>query len=188
MSAVFTPTPAKISLERFHKMAEAGIFGEDDRIELIDGEMLTMAPIGGPHMTMVNRLNALLVRAVGDRAVVSIQNPVALPPDSEPQPDVVVLQPSAGALSAGVPGPADVLLIIEVADSTLRYDRGVKLPLYARHGISEVWIVDLQSKRIEIFRGPGPGGYAHRRELGPHEAAMLLALPDVTVEWDRLFA
>lgn len=188
MSAVFTPTPAKISLERFHRMAEAGIFGADDRIELIDGEMLTIAPIGGPHMTMVNRLNSLLVRAAGDRAVVSIQNPVALPPDSEPQPDVVVLKPSAGALSAGVPGPAEVLLVIEVADSTLRYDRGVKIPLYARHGIQEVWIVDLQARRIEVFRAPGPGGYAQRREIGPKESVALHALPDLSVGWDRVFA
>lgn len=188
MSAVFTPTRAKISLEGFHKMAEAGIFGEDDRIELIDGEMLTMAPIGGPHMSMVNRLNALLVPAVGDRGVVSVQNPIALPPDSEPQPDVVVLKPSAGALSAGVPGPADVLLLIEVADTTLRYDRGVKLPLYARHGVREVWIVDLQAKRIEVFHGPGPSGYARRREAGPGESVAPQALSGVDVEWDRVFA
>jgi Uma2 family endonuclease len=188
MSAVFTPTRAKISLDRFHKMAEAGIFGEDDRIELIDGEMLTMAPIGGPHMAMVNRLNSVLVRAVGDPAVVSIQNPVSLPPDSEPQPDVVVLKPSAGALSAGVPGPADVLLLIEVADSTLRYDRGVKLPLYARHGIQEVWIVDLPARRIEAFRGPGAAGYAQRREAGPSEAVALRALPGVSIGWDQIFA
>jgi Uma2 family endonuclease len=188
MSAVFTPTRAKISLERFHKMAEAGIFGEDDRIELIDGEMLTMAPIGGPHMTMVNRLNSLLVRAIGERGVVSVQNPVALPPDSEPQPDVVVLKPSAGALSAGVPGPADVLLLIEVADSTLRYDLGVKLPLYARHGIKEVWITDLQAQRIEVFRSPGPSGYVQRRAIGPTESVEPQALAGVSVEWDRVFA
>jgi Uma2 family endonuclease len=188
MSAVFTPARAKFSLERFHKMAEAGIFGADDRIELIDGEMLTMAPIGGPHMAMVNRLNSLLVRAIGDQGVVSVQNPVALPPDSEPQPDVVVLKPSAGALSAGVPGQADVLLLIEVADSTLRYDRGIKLPLYARHGIQEVWIVDLQAKRIEVFLSPGPSGYAQRREIGPAESVAPQALPRVSVEWDRVFA
>lgn len=188
MSAVFTPTRAKISLERFHKMAAAGIFGADDRIELIDGEMLTMAPIGGPHMAMVNRLNSLLVRAIGDQGVVSVQNPVALPPDSEPQPDLVVLRPSAGALSAEVPGPADVLLMIEVADSTLRYDRGIKLPLYARHGIHEVWIVDLQAKRIEVFRGAGPTGYAQRREIGPTESVAPGALPGVSVDWDRVFA
>ncbi|MGH8681706.1 MAG: Uma2 family endonuclease [Burkholderiales bacterium] len=188
MSAVFTPTPARISLERFHKMAEAGIFGEDDRIELIEGEMLTMAPIGGPHMSMVNRLNVLLVQALGNRGVVSVQNPVALPPASEPQPDVVILGPSAAALSAGVPGPPDVLLAIEVADSTLRYDREVKMPLYARHGIREAWIVDLQAKRIEVYREPSSSGYARRRDIGPNGSVTLQALPEVSVEWNRVFA
>lgn len=188
MSAVFTPTRAKINVERFHKMAEAGVFAAEDRIELIEGEMLTMAPIGGPHMSMVNRLNALLVRAVGDRGVVSVQNPVALPPDSEPLPDIVVLKPSAAALSAVVPGPADVLLVIEVADSTLRYDRDVKVPLYSRQGIREAWIVDLQARRIVVFREPGPGGYARRLEIGPKDAVVLEALPEVTVEWNRVFA
>jgi Uma2 family endonuclease len=187
MSAVFTPTPAKISVERFHKMAEAGVFAPDERIELIDGEMLTMAPIGGPHMSMVNRLNALLVRAVGDRGVVSVQNPVALPPNSEPQPDVVVLKPSAATLSASVPGPTDVLLVIEVADTTLRYDREVKMPLYARHGIREAWIVDLQAKRIEVYREPSPNGYQRKVELGPKDAITPQLLPEVRVDWERVF-
>lgn len=187
MSAVFTPTPAKISVERFHKMAEAGVFAPDERIELIDGEMLTMAPIGGPHMSMVNRLNALLVRAVGDRGVVSVQNPVALPPASEPQPDVVILRPAAAALSAVVPGPADVLLVIEVADTTLRYDREVKMPLYARHGIQEAWIVDLQAKRLEVYREPSPNGYKRKLELGPNDAITPQSLPEVRVEWERVF-
>jgi Uma2 family endonuclease len=149
--------------------------------------MLTMAPIGGPHMSMVNRLNALLVPAVGNRGVVSIQNPVALPPNSEPQPDVVVLKPSAAALSAGVPEPGDVLLVIEVADSTLRYDRDVKVPLYARHGIQEAWIVDLRAKRIEIYREASPDGYQRKLELGPKDAITPQSLPEVRVEWERVF-
>jgi Uma2 family endonuclease len=131
MSAVFTPTRHKLSVDDYHKLGEAGILDEDSRVELIEGELIDMAPIGPPHMMAVNRLNRLLVRAVGDLGIVSIQNPITLPPHSEPQPDIAVLRPGIDKRGAGLPGPADVLLLIEVADTTLAYDRGTKLQLYA---------------------------------------------------------
>ena len=128
MSAVFTPKRYKLSIEDYHKLGEAGILDEDSRVELIEGDLIEMAPIGVPHMRCVNRLTRILVNAVGDAAIVSTQNPVTLPPLSEPQPDFALLKPSAED-ACRVPHPEDVLLIVEVADTTLAYDRRTKLPL-----------------------------------------------------------
>ncbi|HUD26653.1 MAG TPA: Uma2 family endonuclease, partial [Burkholderiaceae bacterium] len=119
-------------------MAEAGVLRPKERVELIEGELLAMAPIGGRHFNAVNRLTELLVTAVGSSAVVSVQGPVVLKPTSEPQPDLVLLRPECRRRPV-LPGPEDVLLAIEVADTTLRFDRTVKAPLYARHGIPELW-------------------------------------------------
>src|SRR4051812_45524720 len=150
MSEVFTPTRYKWTVEDYHKLGDAGILDEDSRVELIEGELIEMAPIHGPHMGTVNRLTKMLVFAVGDHGVVSVQNPVTLPPYSEPQPDFTILRPGAGLPSSGVPRSDDVLLLIEVADTTLRYDRVMKLKLYAKEKIAEYWIVDVQGKSIEV--------------------------------------
>jgi Uma2 family endonuclease len=187
MSAVFTPTRYKLSIEDYHKLGEAGILNEDSRVELIEGELIEMAPIGVAHMRSVNRLNRLLINAVGNAAVVSVQNPVILPPRSEPQPDFALLKPGAEN-AAHVPHPDDVLLIIEVADTTLSYDRKTKLPLYARAGIAEAWIVDVQAQTVEAYRSPGESGYAesvvHRRG----ESAAPALLPAAVIEIDAIFA
>ena len=182
MSAVFTPTRHKLSVDDYHKLGEAGILDEDSRVELIEGELIDMAPIGASHMLAVNRLTRLLVRAVGDLGLVSIQNPVTLPPHSEPQPDIAVLRPRMDSRDAGLPGPADVLLLIEVADTTLAYDRGTKLRLYARAGIVECWLVNLQSGSLEVHRGPTPQGYSRTTELRPGAVVSPLTLPTVEIE------
>lgn len=187
MSAVFTPIRHKLSVDDYHKLGEVGILTEDSRVELIEGELIDMAPIGGPHMHLVNRLTRLLVPAVGDLGVVSIQNPVTLPPDTEPQPDVTILKPVAAGAAAVVPGPDDVLLLIEVADTTLSYDRNIKLKLYARAGIEESWIVNLQSRCIEVYREPTAHGYSRKIELGPGDTISPLALPTVKVVVADLF-
>ncbi|MPZ41908.1 MAG: Uma2 family endonuclease [Betaproteobacteria bacterium] len=159
MGALDTFPRRKLSVADFHRMGEAGILGEDDRIELIDGEMMQMAPIGVVHASKVNRLNRMLLRAVGNAANVSVQNPIALPPRDEPQPDIALLKPRADDYMGGLPSATDVLLVVEVADTTLRYDRDIKVPLYSRHGIAEVWLVDLQSESVIVHRQPGPEGY-----------------------------
>jgi Uma2 family endonuclease len=182
MSAVFTPTRHKLSVDDYHKLGEAGILNEDSRVELIEGELIDMAPIAVAHMTAVNRLNRLLMRAVADLGVVSIQNPVTVPPHSEPQPDVAVLRPGMDRVDAGLPGPADVLLLIEVSDTTVAYDRGTKLQLYARAGIVECWLVNLQSASLEVHRGPTPHGYSQTTELRPGDVIAPLNLPAVKVE------
>lgn len=143
-----------LTVEEYHRMGDAGILHEDDRVELIEGELIAMSPIGSDHSGTVNAFTRNLVLAFGDRAVVGVQNPVRLSRFTEPQPDFSVLRPRADDYRSKIPGPEDVLLIIEVANSSLRYDRKVKLPLYARHGIPEVWIVNLAGGQIEICRQP----------------------------------
>jgi Uma2 family endonuclease len=187
MSAIFTPTRYKLSVEDYHKLGDVGILTEDSRVELIEGELFEMAPIGGPHMGAVNRLTRLLVLAVGDRGVVSIQNPVALPLHSEPQPDVALLKPRVDSTASDVPGPDDVLLLIEVADTTLIYDRTVKLKLYAKAGIAEAWIVNLPSRCVEVYRDPTDDGYSRKVELGPGDVVSPLALSTVKVTVAEIF-
>jgi Uma2 family endonuclease len=188
MSAVFTPTRYKLSVEDYHKLGEVGILTEDSRVELIEGELIEMAPIGGPHMGLVNRLNRLLVLAVGDFGVVSIQNPVMLSPHSEPQPDVAVLKPGADSAESTVPHPDDVLLLIEIADTTLAYDRKTKLKLYAQAGIAEAWIVNIQARCVEVYREPQGNGYARKSDMRPGDIVTPLALPMVRVPVVDIFA
>lgn len=158
-AAVYTPTRYRFSVEEYALMGTCGILHEDQRVELIDGEIIQMSPIGVKHMRCVNRLNRRLVLALGERAIVSIQNPAVLSGHDAPQPDVAVLGASAEE-HEGHPLPSEVLLVIEVSDSTLAYDRRVKLPLYARAGVPEVWIVDLQHDAI--VQHADPQGEAYR--------------------------
>jgi Uma2 family endonuclease len=153
-----------ISVSEYHKMVDADVFHEDDRIELIEGELIQMAPIGGAHVQLLNLLTRILVQQVGEDGVVSPQNPVALPPDSEPEPDIVVLRPEC-LYRTEVPSAQDVLLIIEVSHSTLAYDRDVKIPLYAKHNIPEVWIFETTTRAVSIYREPARNTY--RRLLTP---------------------
>lgn len=187
MSAVFTPIRHKLSVEDYHKLGEVGVLTEDSRVELIEGDLIDMAPIGGPHMRLVNRLTRLLVPAVGDLGVISIQNPVTLPPRSEPQPDVAILKPGMDSDAAVVPGPDDVLLLIEVADTTLFYDRNTKLKLYASAGIVESWIVNLPSRCVEVYRELTADGYSRKLELGSGDTISPLALPTVKVAVADIF-
>jgi Uma2 family endonuclease len=160
-------------------MIDVGILREDDRVELVRGEIVAKMPIGDRHIACVDTLNHLFVRATGDDVIVSIQNPVRLA-DSEPEPDVVLKRANGG--SRGKPRPADVLLLAEVADDSLEYDREVKAPLYAENGIAEYWIVNLVDRCLEVRRGPRPDGtFADVRTLQPGDRADVAALPGVTV-------
>lgn len=147
-------------VHEYHRMSEAGILTEDDRIELIEGELTEMSPIGSRHAACVMRLTKLLERAVGERYIINIQNPVRLDDLSEPEPDVAVLRYREDFYAESHPAPQDALLLIEISDTSLDYDRTVKLPLYAKHEIPEVWIVDLQSSRsIEVYTNPDGDRY-----------------------------
>lgn len=150
-------------------MAEAGVLGEDDPVVLVDGEIVDMDPIGGPHLACVVALTHLLVDCSEGRYFVSVQNPVRLSERNEPQQGVSLLRrrPESGAEAP--PSPEEVLVVIEVADTTLSYDKNIKLPLYARAGIPEAWIVDLRGRKIEVHSEPGLGGYRASRSFGAGE-------------------
>jgi len=162
-------------------MAEAGILGEDDRVELIEGELIDMAPIGSEHAGKGIRLSSLLSTALAGRAFVSQQNPLRLEEHSEPQPDIAVLRYRNDFYEASHPQPADILLLIEIADTTIRYDREIKIPLYARHGIPEVWLIDLQQERVEIYLQPSSEGYRQILRPGKNERIVLSLLPEVSI-------
>ncbi|HEV8712026.1 MAG TPA: Uma2 family endonuclease [Candidatus Binatia bacterium] len=170
-----------LTVADYHRMGEAGILGEDDRVELIDGELIEMAPIGSNHAGEVIRLVALLSSVLAGRALISPQNPVRLGDYSEPQPDITVLRFRDDFYRVSHPQPEDVLLLIEVADTTVRYDREIKIPLYARHGIPEVWLIDLQQERVEIYLQPGSEGYRQILRPGKSERIALSLLPDVSI-------
>ncbi len=152
-------TRRRFTADEYQQMGRAGILREDDRVELIDGEVLAMSPIGPPHIGSVNRLNHLFARLVGDAAIVQVQLPVRLDAYSEPQPDLALLRPRADFYGTAAAGPDDVLLAIEVAQSSLAYDRKVKAALYARRGIAEYWIVDLNGGEVIRHADPVDGRY-----------------------------
>lgn len=149
----------RFNVDQIYAMLAAGVLTEDDRVELIEGELLDMNPIGSRHSACVNRLVRLFDRQLQDKIVVSIQNPIRLDSENEPQPDVTVLHPRDDFYESAHPNPADVYLIVEVADTTLRFDRQVKSRLYARFGIPEYWVADVEARTLEIFRKPAADGY-----------------------------
>lgn len=177
----------RLDVTDYYRMAEAGILGEDDRCELIEGEIIDMAPIGSGHSASVRRLNRWLEFAAGQRAIVSVLSPIRLNRLNEPQPDIALLRYREDFYRDAHPGPEDVLLIIEVADSSARYDREIKLPLYARHGIPEVWIVDLRQRRVDIHRQPDGAAYREARTASGPDSVSSLALPECRVDVSTLF-
>lgn len=178
-----------VTADEYLRMGEKGVFAPNARLELIEGEIVEMAPIGSPHAGRVNILTRLLSRRAGDRAVVSVQNPVIAGERSVPQPDLALLRPRADAYTDSHPTAADVLLIVEVSDTTLAFDLGPKLALYAGCGIPEVWIVDVASRAVRVFREPGAGGYrASFVAAGREERLVSAALAEAWIEVRELFA
>jgi Uma2 family endonuclease len=178
----------RLTVADYHRMGEVGILHEDARVELIEGEIINMPPIGSLHAGTVNYAAYLLIQACGEQAIVATQNPVFLDLHSEPQPDIALLRPRADFYRISHPAPADVLLVVEVADTSLAYDTQIKLPLYARHGIPEVWLVDLDNRQLIVHRLPTPDGFQDVRPLADLSAVTLLVLPGVTVNLSGLFA
>jgi len=176
------------TVAEYHRMGEAGILGEDERVELIEGEIVQMAPIGPRHVGSVININRLFVTRLGDRAVVSPQNPVVIPPRSEPQPDLLLLRPRAVSYSRELPTSQDVLLAVEVADTTVRFDRLVKARLYARAGIAEFWLCLAMNGAVEVYREPRPDGYAGVTVHSAGDVASPFAFPDVSFTVSDFFA
>ncbi len=152
--------PGPFTVDAYHRLAELGVLDEDDRVELLDGQIVEMTPIGGAHAACVIRLTDLLSRRAGSDTNVSVQNPVVLAERWEPQPDLAVLRRPGGLSGAWLPSAQDVLLVIEVADTSLERDRDLKIPRYAAAGIPEAWLVDVVGDAITIYREPGPDGYS----------------------------
>ena len=172
----------RISVDAYHRMGDAGVFAPDARIELIEGEIFDKAPIGSRHASVVNRLNRIIVQAVGERVITQVQGPVRLGDLSEPEPDLALLVPRADYYRDALPSAAGVLLIIEVADSTQRLDRRVKVPLYARHGVPEVWVIDLENVLVHFHRRPDNGAYAEISATEHPSSTPIAALPGITVD------
>jgi len=181
-------TQHRFSVEEYHRMAETGILRPDARVELLDGKIVDMSPTGSLHGGITKRLLRILAGLAKGRWIVSAQDPLRLDDHSEPEPDLMLLKPAADDYTSRHPRPEDVFLLIEVADTTLDYDRGEKLPAYGRAGIREVWLVNLPDKTLEIHREPHFAGYGSTRTLRAGERVSPLAFPDVFVELDELFA
>lgn len=175
-------TQHRFSVEDYYRMAETGVLRPGKRMELLAGKIIDMAPIGPFHGGLVNRLTRLFNQVANHRWLVSAQNPLRVDDHSEPEPDVMLLKPASDDYTSRHPQPQDVFLLIEVADSTLEYDREEKLPAYGRAGIAEVWIVNLQDATIEVYREPHFTGYGSKTLLRSGAQARPLAFPDVVVD------
>ena len=188
MSAVLEyPQRHAISAEEYLRMGEGGVFAPEARLELIEGEIVEMAPVGSPHAGMVKILNRLFGRLAGDQAIISVQDPLVIGDRSVPQPDLVLLRPRADSYTRSHPTTADVLLLVEVADTTLPFDLGTKVPLYARCGIAEAWVIDVQERVVRVFRDPSPSGYRTSFTVQGDESVTALALPAIVVPLAALY-
>jgi Uma2 family endonuclease len=176
------------TVDEYHRMAEAGIFHPDERVELIEGEIVEMSPIGPRHAGCVINATRLFITRLGDRIVLSPQNPVVIRPRSEPQPDLLLLRPRTISYSREHPTPEDVALAVEVADTTVRFDRVVKARLYARAGIAEFWLLLPNDVAVEIHRGPGSDGYGRVTRHGSDQTVSTLAFPDFGFAVSDFFA
>ncbi|ETN88317.1 Uma2 family endonuclease [Thermus sp. NMX2.A1] len=173
-------TRHRISLEEFHRMVEAGVFPEDLRLELVEGELLDMSPVGKRHAAKVARLTALFSPLVPHKAILFVQNPLVVG-DSELYPDLALLQPRSDFYEERLPEAQDALLVVEVAETSLRHDLGVKVPLYASAGVPEVWVVDLEGGQVLVHREPKGEGYREVRTLGPGDTLAFMGV-EIPVE------
>jgi Uma2 family endonuclease len=184
------PAPLKrhrLSADTYQRLGQLGVLDPELRIELVDGEIIEMAPLGSRHWAMVNRLDERLRQAIGQRAIVSTQSSFRLDEHSEPEPDIGVFERREDFYALALPTAAQTLLLVEVSDTSVRYDRDIKLPLYARNGVPEVWIVDLESGLLRIHRDPRGDDYLHTRATPAPGQVDMVALPGVTVDLSALF-
>src|SRR5262249_30023749 len=177
----------RLTVAEYARMVAAGILAEDERVELIDGEVYVMSPIGSLHASMVDRLTRLLVLRCAQAAIVRVQSSIQLNDYTEPEPDFAVLQPRDDFYAHAHPRAADVLLVVEVADTSLTYDRGEKLPRYALAGIPEVWLIDLNERVVEQYTQPYDGTYRHKLLLDRGDTLSAQSVAGLRVAVDELF-
>ena len=171
----------RFTVAEYYALTEAGILAPDERTELLDGEIITMAAMGSRHAAGIRAFDEVLGEALGRRATRSVQCPLRLSHWYEPEPDIALLRRRADAYATGHPAPADVLLLVEVADSSVQNDRRRKLPIYALFGIPEVWLADLPAGQVEIHDQPTPTGYARTRVVGRDGSLTPSAFPDIAI-------
>ncbi len=181
------PTRHKLDVSEYCRMGAAGVFADNKRIELIDGDLIDMAPIGDNHAAIVDGFCEVLVIACAGRATVRVRGPLGLDRFNDPQPDLAILRRQADFYAGRRPTATDVLLLVEVADGSLRFDRTVKLPLYARFGIAEVWIVDVSRRVVDVHRNPSGTGYDDVVSYPGTGELALAAAPDIMVRLDLVF-
>jgi Uma2 family endonuclease len=181
------PRRHRLTVDDYYRMAEVGLLAPDARVELIEGEIVDMAPLGTSHGSVVDRLNRMLTRAAGDRAIVRVQGAVRLDRHSEPQPDLAVLHPRSNFYADHHPIGPETYLVIEVSDSTLGYDLRKKTPLYASHGVPEVWVFDLPHEQLHVFRHPAHGAFTETTVLDRPGVLTLTALAEVSVDLSSVF-
>ena len=182
------PRTRRFSIDEYDRMVEVGILGADDHVELIEGEIIEMAPIGLPHESVVDRLNMLLARGGGDRAIVRVQSSVRFPPfRSRPQPDIAVLKPRRDFYRTSGPGAGDIFLLIEVMETSAAYDRETKAPLYARAGVVELWLVDVPQRIVEVRRAPWEAAYGEVRVVSGEQTVAPSAFRDITLSLTDIF-
>jgi Uma2 family endonuclease len=181
------PRRYRLTVADYHRMGEVGILPPDARVELIDGEIIDMAPPGDLHAGTVDQLVAILSRAIGDRALLRVQSPISTDGYSEPQPDIALLRPRADYYKTSRPQPQDAWLVIEVADTSLRHDREKKMPLYARSGLAEAWLVDVANRRLTRYRNPVRGAFGRVDEPDLDVPLSIDTLEDVRLDLSALF-
>lgn len=184
-------TAKRFTLEEYHRLADLGFFNEDDRVELICGEIIQMAAKGTRHTTCCRNLLKELARLVAGQAELQCQDPITLQSNSEPEPDFTIVRQRADNYLSAHPNPADVLLVIEIADSTLKYDQEVKLPVYAEAGISNYWLFNLVDNHVEAYSEPyqelqGNFGYSVKRIILPNQA-IALPFPNLSLNLSKVF-
>ena len=182
-----SPSRHRITAEEYFRMGETGVLAPDARVELIEGELIDMAPIGPPHAGTVECLVDLLRRALADRAMVRTQQPSVVNKYSVPQPDITIVTRRDDYYRRAHPEPGDMLLAVEVADSTLKFDRDVKSAMYARSGVRELWVVDVAAQQILRLASPQNGLYAETATLAPGESIGVGAFPDIRIEVNAIF-
>jgi len=175
----------RIRVDEYHRMIEAGILGEDEHVQLIDGLLVAMSPQGRPHSFVIQELSGLLMRALPDSFKVLVQLPLTLGDDSEPEPDLAVVE--AREAASRTRHPTHALLVIELAGESLRFDRASKGALYSRAGIPEYWIVNLADSTIEVYRKPDAGGYRETLRFSRGQVATSSRVPELRVDVSVLF-
>lgn len=183
------PQRRRFTVDEYYRMADTGILRDNDRVELLDGEIVEMPPIGPEHASAVGALTKLFVRRFGDVSHVRVQSPIRLSNRSEPEPDIALVRDFPGVTrpyTRSHPVAQDVYLLLEVADSSLNDDLKTKALLYAQHGILELWVLDVHGAKLIVLREPTAHGYQTRLELGRGETAPPQAFPDITISVDEI--